>query len=291
MASRLAVIGDPIEHSKSPLLHGAAYEVLGLGWSYERIRVPRHRLNAFVNELDASWRGLSVTMPLKTEAHDVARWRDEASNLTGSTNTLVRPFPGSGSPEGFRGFNTDIAGIVNTLRMLQFSSLESATIVGSGATASSALVALSELGCPRASVVARDVARAQSLVDLGSRIGMSVSVYSLGDLATVPRSRVTVCSIPGSAGVDLSALERGDDDLLFDIAYDVWPSANALEWKRSGGIVASGLSMLAAQALIQVRLFVLGDPHTPVDREAAVWRAMCSSVGLDETGRQALSVG
>ena len=58
MASRLAVIGDPIEHSKSPLLHGAAYEVLGLGWSYERIRVPRHRLSSFVNELDASWRGV-----------------------------------------------------------------------------------------------------------------------------------------------------------------------------------------------------------------------------------------
>jgi len=291
MASRFAVIGDPVDHSKSPQLHGAAYEALGLDWSYERIVVHEHQLASFVEALDESWRGFSVTMPLKREAKTIAAWSDEGSILTGGANTLVRLTGQDEHSDGFHAYNTDIAGVENPLRLLDLTSVDSATLVGAGATAASALVALSRMGCHRISVIARDLKRTEAVETLARRLDLSFSLYSLDDIVSVPRASVTVSTIPGTARVDLSGLERSSGDVLFDIAYDVWPSMNAATWQKEGGRVISGLSMLAAQALVQVRIFVSGEPHNPLDREDKVRRAMFAAVGLDETGLRVLSVG
>jgi shikimate dehydrogenase len=292
MARRLGVVGDPVEHSRSPQLHLAAFDVLGLDWSYERIQVPRGELANFVNGLDSTWRGLSVTMPLKGEAFTLASWSDEASRLTGGANTLVAEDFSSDAPaRSWRAFNTDVAGIEQPLRLLGVRTVSSATIVGGGATAASALVALSQLACPVVHVVVRNPSRAAELEDLANHLGVAVSIHQLENLETVPRSDVVISSIPGSAGVELTQLAREPGDVLFDIAYDVWPSTNASNWVERGGQVLSGLTMLAAQALVQVRIFVNGDPVAQLDLEPKIRAAMHAAVGLDESGLIVRSVG
>jgi shikimate 5-dehydrogenase len=81
------------------------------------------------------------------------------------------------------------------------------------------------------------------------------------------------------------------DSILFDIAYDVWPSVNAQHWHDCGGRTISGLSMLTAQALEQVRIFVTGSDETPLPREDEVRLAMNAAVGLDESGLILRSIG
>ena len=105
---RLAVWGDPIAHSKSPQLHAAAYAALGLDWEYTRRRVDEAAFIEALETLDDSWRGLSLTMPLKEKAHRAARTHDRYADLTGAVNTLLLT-------GGISGFNTDVGGIVDAL--------------------------------------------------------------------------------------------------------------------------------------------------------------------------------
>lgn len=297
MAKHLAIVGDPVEHSRSPQLHSAAYAALGLDWSYERVRVPAGQLADFVARLDDSWLGLSVTMPLKGEARALAVECDDVSSVTGVANTLVsvdsryRPTENSTNSAAFRAFNTDVAGLENPIRRLGISTLSSATLIGAGATAKSALVALSHLGCRDVSVVVRDTTRVDEVTELASTLGLNLATYALTELASVPQASLTISSVPGGANVSLDELSREADDLLFDIAYDVWPSPVARAWATRGGRTLSGLSMLAAQALEQVRIFVTGAMGHPLPDEERVRRAMFDAVGLDESGLVVRSVG
>ncbi len=280
----LGVVGDPVEHSRSPQLHRAAYDVLSLDWSYDRQRVTAGNLLETVQNLDASWLGLSVTMPLKQEAFALAKYRDAASKLTGVSNTLL--FDG----KDWDAFNTDVLGLVNPLKRIGVASLLSATVVGSGATARSALVAAAHLGVEAVVFVARSPERVTNLIQLGHDLGIESSYVDIEKLGTVAPSPLTISTIPGSADVNLDALVS-PDSILFDIAYDVWPSVNAQRWHDRGGRTISGLSMLAAQALEQVRIFVTGSDETPLPREDEVRLAMNAAVGLDESGLILRSIG
>lgn len=280
----LGVVGDPVEHSRSPQLHRAAYGVLSLDWSYDRQRVSAGNLVETIQNLDASWLGLSVTMPLKEEAFALAKYRDASSQLTGVSNTLL--FDG----KDWDAFNTDVVGLVNPLKRLGVATASSATIVGSGATARSALVAVAQLGFKSVTIVARSQDRAQDLVQLGLNLGIESSYAALEKLDLVEASALTVSTIPGFAGVILNS-QVSSDSVLFDIAYDVWPSINAQRWQELGGRTMSGLSMLAAQALEQVRIFVTGSDETPLPRENEVRLAMNAAVGLDESGLFIRSIG
>ena len=111
--------------------------MLGLDWTYERRRVDEGGFAGALASLDETWRGLSLTMPLKGAAFAAARIRGRRAELTGAVNTLLL------TPDGPRGFNTDVGGIVALSARRASSRVERARIVGAGATATSALVALS----------------------------------------------------------------------------------------------------------------------------------------------------
>src|SRR5688572_11268753 len=102
---RLGVLGSPIEHSKSPSLHRAAYAELGLDWEYVAIEVDGPGLPAFIESRDETWRGLSLTMPLKHDVLPLLDGVDEVAVLAGAANTVL--FDSAGR----RGFNTDVGGI------------------------------------------------------------------------------------------------------------------------------------------------------------------------------------
>lgn len=265
---RLEVWGDPIAHSKSPALHTAAYRALGLEWEYGRRRVNAEGFAEEFDALDEIWRGLSLTMPLKEAAFAAASSRDRHAELTGAVNTLLL----GDEPLGF---NTDVGGIIDALAENQISSFSTVRILGAGATAASALVAVSECGASRVEVCARRPERAEGVAALGERLGLRVDVAALSE--SDGSVDLTVATLPSGTVLDSAAADAlhasGGD--LFEVAYDPWPSALAEIWQ--GGRVVSGAAMLFHQAVRQVRIFVNGDPLQPLDDEERVRDEMRSA--------------
>lgn len=271
--TRLAVWGDPIAHSRSPQLHAAAYAVLGLDWTYERRRVHVGEFVDAVAGLDASWRGLSCTMPLKGVAFAACVERDRRAQLTGAVNTVLL------DPHGSRGFNTDVGGLVRALADEGVDSVDSARIVGAGATATSALVALEEIGARRVEVVARRPESVAPLAALGARLGIDVVPVAFAS-ASHPDVPVTIATLPGDAPVPDASADAlaASGGVLLDVVYGHWPTSLAAGWDRAGGTAHDGLGMLLHQALLQVRIFTSGDVDAPLPNEPAVFAAMRAAV-------------
>lgn len=268
-ATRLEVWGDPIAHSRSPQLHAAAYHVLGLGWTYRRRRVDEAAFGTELASLDETWRGLSLTMPLKGVAFAAAAHRDRRAELTGAVNTLLL------DREGPRGFNTDVGGIVRALGDDGITAVARARIVGAGATATSALVALAELGAREVDVVARRAEAVAPLTGLGERLGVAVRVASFA-ASTHPDVALTIATLPGDAPIPdaaADALARAGG-LLLDVVYGHWPTVLSSAWERTGAGARSGLGMLLHQALLQIRIFTHGDPDAELAGEREALAAM-----------------
>ncbi|MFT4213084.1 MAG: shikimate dehydrogenase [Microbacterium sp.] len=274
---RLAVWGDPIDHSRSPQLHRAAYDVLGLDWEYGRRRVDEDEFSGAVAGLDASWRGLSLTMPLKGVAWRGAATRDRHAELTGAVNTYLF------AADGPRGFNTDVGGLVRDLRERGFDGIDYARIVGAGKTATSALVALAELGVAEVEVVLRRFSAVAPLQALGDELGVSVMPvpFFTDALAAAP---LTVAALPGGVRIseDAAAMLAACGGALYDVVYGHWPSSLALAWERVGAPAWDGLGMLLQQAVLQVRVFSAGSADEPLDDEPAVIAAMHAALAAGD---------
>ncbi|MFC6355437.1 shikimate dehydrogenase [Luethyella okanaganae] len=275
---RLAVLGSPIAHSRSPRLHAAAYAVLGLPWEYSAVEVSSERLPAFIGGLDDDWRGLSLTMPLKQAVLPVLHETDRMARLTGGVNTVL--FQGTGRARTLHGFNTDVSGIVRSLAETGTTRVDHVQILGGGATAASALAAAAELGAESVQVSMRAPSKAGTLVGLGHELGLIVSIGSLAAAGEPPLApQLVISTLPGGTetGVVFPAELRAASVLL-DVAYEPWPSELARDWQDAGGVVVSGLGMLLHQALLQVRIFVSGDSFQALPNEVAVLAAMRESL-------------
>lgn len=266
---RCAVLGSPVAHSLSPTLHAAGYAACGLsGWEYSRHEVDEGGLAPFVAGLDASWRGLSLTMPLKEVALGLAERVSGLAREAGAVNTLVR------TETGWAGHNTDVAGIVAALREAGVDRPGSSTVIGSGATARSTLLALRELGAEQVVVAARNPERGRVLAE--SVAGQTASVV---DLATWPDqpADVVVSTLPGgdaglAAAAPLAEHGRGlAGTVLLDVVYADWPTPLARAAAERGAQVVSGLEMLVHQAAEQFELFTGQRP--PVAAMQAAGRA------------------
>ncbi len=269
------MLGSPIVHSKSPVLHRAAYETLGLDWTYEVIEMTGDGIVPFVQALRDPWRGLSLTMPLKRDVIPALDEIDRVARLTNAVNTVLCV------DDGRRlGFNTDVAGIVRALRERGVDDVGRAALIGAGATATSALVALAELGADRVDVYARTPAKAAGLVALGEQLDVAVDPLPIARLADAGAAPLVVSSLPGGTapGVPVDdALVAGST--LFDVVYAPWPTATSRLWSDAARPVISGLPMLLHQAIVQVRIFALGDPDAVLPDEATVLRAMRHALG------------
>lgn len=273
--TRLAVLGSPIAHSRSPRLHAAAYRALGLDWSYERFEVAEGGLAAFLGGLDGAWRGLSLTMPLKREALGLAAAVSPVARLTNAVNTLS--FVGG----AVRGWNTDVRGIVAALRTNGVTGPRAPWILGAGATATSVVAALGRMGAARAFVAARRPAQAEGLAGLAGRLGVDVTVIPWDRATRVEGADLVVNTVPGwspEAGLAFAEPVRAGVPLL-EVVYDPWPSPLAAGWLDADGHVVSGLDMLLHQAVAQVRIFVLGDEDAPLPAEPRVVEAMRAALG------------
>ena len=249
---RCAVLGDPIGHSLSPVIHRAAYDALGLdGWTYDAVQVPAGGLAAFVAGLDpGEWRGLSLTMPLKREAVPLLDTADEWVRTSAVCNTLVL------DPDGHRhGFNTDVTGALMVLGEHDDRPFDRAVVLGGGATAASLLLALGERGTRQATVVVRDPARAAETVRVvhGHARGPALELRRVDEVTGARiEADVLVSTVPVSAQVPDLLAAVGGIPVVFDAVYEPWPTPLAAAASRSGHAVLSGLDLLVAQAVNQV---------------------------------------
>lgn len=264
--ARLAVVGSPIAHSKSPAIQAAAAAALGLDWEYGRAEVRAGGLAAFVAGLGADWRGLSVTAPLKEEAAALAATLDERARATGGANTLLL------GPR-IRGWNTDVGGIVHAFRESGLEGAGTAAIVGAGATALSALVALAELGAREVAVALRTPARGERLVALGAELGVAVALQPLD--AALPAVDAAVSTLPAAA--DAVPGFAAPPVRLLDADY---ARADGSRFAASlpDGALVDGLAMLLGQAVLQARIFAQGEVEAPLPDEARVLGAMRAAV-------------
>lgn len=286
-ARRAAVLGHPIGHSLSPVLHRAAYRALGLdGWSYDAVDVTEEQLPAFVGDLDATWAGLSLTMPLKQTVLPLLDHVEPLAGVVGAVNTVLVQAGGSGRPV-LTGANTDVHGIVAALSEGLAAAggagaapgerppVRSAVVLGAGATAASALAALAELGCTAPVVLARSLGRTGALARAAHRMGVEPVFRSIdGALDAMAGADLVVSTLPPRAADGLaSAHAPRPGAVLLDVAYDPRPTALHTAWLGAGGVAVPGERMLLHQAAEQVRLMT-GRPGPLAAMDAALGAAL-----------------
>ncbi|MGW7253136.1 shikimate dehydrogenase [Streptomyces sp. NPDC054834] len=247
-ARRAAVLGKPIAHSLSPVLHRAAYGELGLAdWSYDRFEVDEAGLPGFFDGLGPEWAGLSLTMPLKRAVIPLVDEISETAASVDAVNTVVF------TEDGRRlGDNTDIPGMVAALREHGIEQVGSAAVLGAGATASSALAALARVCTGEVVAYVRSEARAAEMRHWGERLDVDVRTADWADAAEALHAPLVIATTPAGTTDALAAAVPERPTTLFDVLYDPWPTELAARWSMFGGAVVSGLDLLVHQAVLQV---------------------------------------
>ncbi|SDP57188.1 shikimate dehydrogenase [Actinopolyspora xinjiangensis] len=257
-AARAGVVGSPVEHSLSPVLHGAAYAALGLrDWSYQRVERDAEGLRELVGELGPDWRGLSVTMPGKHAALELASESSERAVAVGAANTLVRCSEG-----GWYADCTDVDGVSGALRGAGgfrggAPGAGTGLVLGAGGTALAVLAAFAELEVRTVTLAVRDPARAGAALATAERVGVRAEARALGslDLAEAAAAADVVVSTLPAGAVDGYAHELAKAGCVLDVVYHPWPTPLAEAVHAVGGRLATGLDMLLHQSFGQVELF------------------------------------
>lgn len=272
--AQLAVLGFPIAHSRSPRIHRAAYEVLGVPWRYSAVRCGVEGLAGFLASRGPEWLGLSLTMPLKEEAWRLADTLDPLARESGVVNTLRHRADG-----GWDGFNTDVAGLAAAL-LNDGLDASRTIVVGTGATAVSAVLAARQLGAAQIWVAGRNAAAATAIAE---RFDCTPTPLDDPGLARADATLV-IATLPGPAGAAVALPSALHEVPLFDVAYEPWPSPLARRWSAAGGAAHPGTDMLVEQAIVQVRIFRDGAPGAKLPGEAEVRAAMRAAVRSDMGG-------
>jgi shikimate dehydrogenase len=256
VTKHFAVLGSPIEHSKSPAIHSAAFSFLKVHALYSRHELAEG-LSEWVGTLDDSWHGLSLTMPLKEQALALADRADSLAIATGAANTLIR------TETGWDAYNTDVFGIQKAVASVE---AKSVSVIGSGATARSAIVAMQEMG-KNVTLWARNK---QAMKNLAAEFELAIHDKFFQAAA----SDLVISTLPaGALDSYLEELRTPPKGTLLDVAYHPWPSKAAERFGVAGQAI-SGLEMLLWQAVAQQRLFAGNDIDEPLDNEKGLVSAM-----------------
>jgi shikimate dehydrogenase len=294
---RAAVLGSPIAHSLSPVLHRAAYRRLGLtDWSYDAFDVAEAQLPDFVAGLDGAWAGLSLTMPLKRTILPLLAQIGATARAVDAVNTVLF------QPDGaLYGENTDVPGLVAALAERGVTKAGSAAVLGGGATAASTLAALSEVVTGSVSIYLRSAARAAELEPVAEFYQLDLHVRPWSAAVEAFEHELVVNTTPAGAADELAGVLAEDfvggrgivlaggasaggavaAATLFDVLYHPWPTPLAAAWAARGGTVLGGQDLLVHQAALQVELMTAGADVPDRVGRAALLAAMRSALLAD----------
>jgi shikimate dehydrogenase len=245
---KAAVLGFPIAHSLSPVLHAKAFDLLGIAGSYEAIEVASGGLADFLKSQGANYDYLSLTMPLKEEVLVIAESSgitvDELALRIQSVNTLVR----NGS--GWSATSTDGSGFVKALANAGYDHFNSVLILGAGGTARAVAGALDEIA-DSVAIMGRSVRRNVGIAACFTKL--APEFISWDDQIDLRNFDLIVNTTPsGAADLVAENIPFKVEGLLFDVLYKPWPTLLARRWSDAGGKVISGLELLLYQGIDQI---------------------------------------
>ena len=245
-----AVLGFPIAHSLSPVLHGKAFDVLGIAGRYEAIEVESGGLAEFLKSRGQSYDYLSLTMPLKEEvlaiAHESNIEIDELSERIQSVNTLVK----KGS--GWNATSTDGSGFIKALANAGYDHFNSVLILGAGGTARAVAGALDDIA-QSVSIMGRSVRRNAGIAACFRKVAPEFIAWD--DQIDLREFDLVVNTTPsGAADLVAENIPSQVEGLLFDVLYKPWPTLIARRWSDGGGKVISGLELLLYQGIDQINI-------------------------------------
>ncbi len=244
------VIGDPVIHSKSPLIHNFWLKKLGVQADYRACHVLSDGLEAYfaLRRDDPDWRGCNITIPHKIAALDYVSDPGGVRDTIGAINTVAH-----GPDAKMFGTNTDAAGFLGPILDLP---LEGAPIVviGSGGAAQAILFALAQAGCGTVTILARNALKAAALL---ARFDLKGEVKTLG--ARLPRAALLVNASPlgmtGQPALELDLAPLGEDAVVYDIVYAPLETVLLKAARTRGLETVDGLEMLVGQAALAFELF------------------------------------
>ena len=250
-----AVLGSPIDHSLSPLLHESAYRALGLNdWTYTQIECTASDLARIVSAADPGMRGFSVTRPCKDAALRFADVVSERAHIVESANTLIRR-----GAEWYADC-TDIDGACASLKKSGYTG-GNVLLLGAGGTSRPYLSALRSAGVEgvgRVAIASRAEERAQHTLHVAARLGLDYSWIPLNDpeilRASCHNATLVISTLPGDAAAGYSTFLRRTPRLI-DVTYAPWPTSLAQVVADNGGTVVGGRTMLLHQAVAQIEAF------------------------------------
>jgi shikimate dehydrogenase len=253
LTRKAAVLGKPVSHSLSPVIHNAGYEELGLNFSYSAIECDAPELAGVLSGLGEEWAGLSLTMPLKEVALTVADAVSEVAAAVGAANTLVRK-----EGVGWYADNTDVSGMVMALQDAGVGKPRSMAILGAGGTARAALGTAARLGTKRVLLFARRREVMAELEPVAEALRLSLSYLGWEGAQRCAMHDVVISTVPKGVADGVRPVWR-PGTVVFDVVYDPWPTPFAQGAQAKGCRIVSGLDLLLAQALGQFELFT-GEP-------------------------------
>lgn len=263
--ARAGVLGQPIGHSLSPVIHNAGYAAADLsGWTYTAHECAEADLARFVTGLTEDWVGLSLTMPLKEVALDVADEVASVAAAIGAANTLVR------LPDGtWRAENTDAPGMVDALLSAGVTRADRVSVLGAGGTARAALAAAREFGAAAVIVYARRPEAIEELNHVADELDLTLIGMTWADADQAGAADVIISTVPRGIADSLAArLTWHPGAVLFDAVYDPWPTPLAAAAEAAGCRIVSGLDLLLTQAVRQFELFTGVDAPVAAMRQA-----------------------
>lgn len=245
---KAAVLGSPISHSLSPLLHTIAYTELGLESEYTRIDVKSGELKNFLENCGPTWSGFSLTMPLKEEVLDFSTNVSPLAARIRSANTLIQhPL------QTWNASTTDVSGFTHALSAHGRDAGGDVLIIGGGATARAAVSACDGVSS-RISVMVRSLSRAN---EISNSVEFSdLEFVEWGDTKLFETADLVISTVP--EGVSDSLVKKfpaKPAGIFFDVLYKPWPTMALKAWSDLGGQVVDGLDLLIHQAIDQVAIF------------------------------------
>ena len=245
------VIGDPIAHSKSPLIHNFWLAKLGIDAEYRKTHVRAAELADYFTRRreDAKWRGCNVTIPHKQAVVPHLDSLDARAEAVGAVNTIVAA--------GLVGFNTDVAGIIEPLAEVALAGREVA-VIGAGGAARAAVAALQQLGAGEISLLNRTLGKAAELLRVAGANRRALPLDApLDDVALVVNT--SSLGMTGQAALALDLSRVADDCVVFDAVYAPLDTPLLIAARARGLRTIDGLHMLVGQAAAAFELF-FGQP-------------------------------